>query len=105
MALDILEGDVLVGPDGGEYAIRRMQYWEWRGASLARRMWNTAVSTKRDGAAHLAGLKSSPIDPVSSDRRIELSQQLGLDTPFALREAHVHDSGGFWVLLVEDLKR
>jgi len=111
LALDVREGDILV-MGGSEYPIRSCAAWQWgSGGRAGRRVMNQAASTKRSPAmvngkrgtpaAHLSGLRCSPLDPVAPD----LAQRMGLNTPHELLETTVDGGDAFYVLVVEELKR
>jgi hypothetical protein len=110
MALDIVEGDILVA-NGKEYPIRSCAEWAWGYGRAMRRLLKVTVSTKRSPAitsgkrgapaVKLSGLRCTPIDPADP----EVRQRLALNTPHELLQAFVDGGDVYYHLIVEDLKR
>lgn len=109
MALDIVEGDILV-VGANEYPIRSCA--EWAGfAGLPIKDAIVSCSTKRSPAiaggkrgtpaANLVGLLCTPLDPVDPDLR----RRMELDTPHELLQTFIQGTTEFVHLVLEDLKR
>lgn len=109
--MDIRNGDILV-VGTAEYPIRAVSWWEGeitlRGfARLASKDAYTkrspAISGGKVGAAvtQEAAIKCMPLDPLDP----EIRERMGLQTPHELLQTYVPDAGGFFYLVLEELKR
>lgn len=109
--IDITPGDSLV-VGSATYPIKSVADWSGFGStrSLARLSTVDAatlrppalVAGKRgDPAAHLYGLKCTPLDPVDA----EVRQRLALETAHELLQTFVASEDGYLHLILEDLKR
>jgi hypothetical protein len=115
MALDIQEGDYLV-VDTKEYPIRVCQSWAWTRATAGiRRFATVQASTKRQPAVSagkrgtpvtkLACIYCTPLDPASKSAMQEIQERPDLQSPHKLLETYVKDTGVFYRLVLEDLKK
>lgn len=112
MAIDVIEGDILVS-GSTEYAIRMVDAWPLRrGGYALERQATTTYSTKRSPAisggrrgepvTELASVNGTPLEPVSSS---DLLQRVELSTPYKSKQTFLYDGDGttFYHLLVEEL--
>jgi hypothetical protein len=110
MALDITNGDILV-VGSNEYPIRAVAYWAGKiTASGFSRLATVTASTKRSPAVSggkvgapvtkESSITCTPLDPVDP----EVRQRLGLQTPHEVLQTYVVDTGGFYHLVLEELK-
>lgn len=113
--LDIQEGDYLV-VGAKEYPIRACQSWVWtRAAAGIRRFATVQASTKRQPAVSagkrgvpvtkLACIYCTPLDPASTSTTQEIQERPDLQSPHKLLETYVKDTGVFYRLVLEDLKK
>lgn len=115
MALDVLEGDLLI-VGTHEYPIKSCAEWQTIAMNSQgfRRMASVSASTKRAQMAGagvnrkkgapstlLTGLRCTPLDPVDP----ELRKRLALETPHELLQTFLSDGSGFVRIVVEDLKK
>ncbi|MCG3177544.1 MAG: hypothetical protein MOGMAGMI_02518 [Candidatus Omnitrophica bacterium] len=106
------DNDVLtVG--GVDYPIRAVGAWTQSPLSpTLKRRANVNAQIKRavmsggernEPTQHIAGLKITPLDPLSAAEELKLREQL--NTPHTLRQCVVAASDGFTALVVEEILR